>query len=96
MNGENIIVPFNILGFKAGDIVELVPFLARITAYMFEQDGKINALQTENDTLRDMNSELEQRNYELENENENILYERNEFYRPVNPYVYNGVSPSDF
>lgn len=89
MRNAQIIVPFDILEFKAGDCIEFIPFITRVAAFISEQNGMIEALQEQLDERED---EIYELNREIDALHENIR----DCYRPVDPYVYNGVNPSDF
>lgn len=86
---KQVIVPFDVAEFKAGDRVEWMPFMTRLSVY-------ISQLEKDNEILRDMVDEKDDMIFDLQRENDGLHYDIQEFYRPVNPYTYNGVSPNDF
>lgn len=89
MSNAQIIVPFDILEFKAGDCIEFIHFVTRIAAYLSEQDGMIEALQ-------DRVDELEDENYNLQDEIIGLNEDIRDNYVLADPYTRNGVSPRDY
>lgn len=86
---KQVIVPFDVAEFKAGDRVEWMPFMTRLSVY-------ISQLKNDNELLRDMVDEKDDMIFDLQRENDGLHYEIENYYKPVNPYTAYGVSPSDF
>ena len=86
---KQVIVPFDVAEFKAGDRVEWMPFMTRLSIY-------ISQLEKDNEILRDMVDEKDNMIFDLQRENDGLHYEIENYYKPVNPYTAYGVSPNDF
>ena len=86
---KQVIVPFDVAEFKAGDRVEWMPFMTRLSVY-------ISQLEKDNEILRDMVDEKDDMIFDLQRENDGLHYDIENYYKPVNPYTAYGVSPNDF
>lgn len=86
---KNVTVPFDIAEFRAGDCVDYMQFMTRLSVVFAEKDRMIEDLEAEL-------QEKEDKIYDLERENDGLHYEIENYYKPVNPYTACGVSPKDF
>lgn len=93
---KTIIVPFDIAGFKAGDRVEWMPFMTRLSVVYSQLQDKLDEAEEQNEVLMDMVNERDNTIDELRDEVDGLHYEIENYYKPVNPYEERGVRESDF
>lgn len=89
-------VPFSFTGYEEGKRVQIEELFAALRIY-------VRQIQRERDDLliqvQDLTEELGERERDLDEANDYIQTMEDhlhEWYRPVNQYIYNGVSPNDF
>lgn len=86
---KKITCPYDIAGHKVGERMTLKKFLIDVDIY-------VTHLKQE---LEDLGFELDEKEGQIEDlarEIDNLNTYMDECMRPVSPYYYNGVSPSDF
>ena len=86
---KTITAPFDVGDIHAGDQVERDAFYRTVSVALQQLRDKI-------DDLTVLLGDKERETDDLRREVQNLRYDINEFYTPVNPYRYNGVSPRDF
>lgn len=93
---KTIIVPFDIGEFKAGDCVEWMAFMTRLSVILSQLQDALDEAEEQNEVLMDMVNERDTTIDELRDEVDGLHYEIENYYKPVNPYTAYGVSPNDF
>ena len=84
-----ITAPIDVGEIHAGDQINRDTFYRAVSV-------ALQQLRDENDDLTELLEDKERENDDLRREVDNLRYDIGEFYTPVNPYRYNGVSPRDF
>ncbi len=84
-----ITAPFDVGSIHAGDQVNRYDLFRKVSVELAERQDAI-------DELTEQLEEKERQLEEIQREIDCMRYDINEFYEPVNPYKYNGVSPRDF
>jgi len=93
---KTVIVPFDIGEFRAGDRVEWLPFMTRLSVLVSQLEQEREAAEEENEALLDMIDERDYKIDELREEVDGLHYDIENYYKPVNPYEEHGVMESDF
>ena len=93
---KTVIVPFDIGEFRAGDRVEWLPFMTRLSVLVSQLEQERESAEEQNEVLMDMVNERDNTIDELRDEVDGLHYEIENYYKPVNPYEEHGVMESDF
>lgn len=93
---KQVIVPFDVAEFKAGDRVEWMPFVTRLSVVCSQLQDALDVAEEQNEVLMNMVNERDTTIDELRDEVDGLHYEIENYYKPVNPYTAYGVSPNDF